>query len=98
MKALILTFALLFSTHTQAGQVKELYTRTVEEIEINYHVYTDYDVENVYDLKFVPPQKGEIHISAKVDLRNEHTGKTKTETCIVEYYEDNLDYIGMTCK
>jgi len=98
MKALLIAAALIFASETQAGQIKELVTRTEEEIIINYQTYTDYRVEKVYDYQFVPSMKGEIHISAKADIRNMHTGKTKTETCIVDYYEDNLDFIGMICQ
>lgn len=98
MKFLILAFTLLFSINTQAGAVKDLYSRAVEEVEFYFADGNDWNVQTVSDLKFIDAlNPEEILILAQVHIRNEHSGRRARQECLVGFDRPTHNTIFIEC-
>lgn len=96
--AAFLAFAFIVTSPLNAGSVKEIYTSVHEEIEFYYHSAGDWDVLKISDMKFVPSESQEfIIVSAEATIRNLHTGRGLTETCLLTYLALDLEFQTINC-
>lgn len=96
--ATLLTFIFIATASVQAGSMKEIYTSVNEEIEFYYQAAGDWAVVKVSEMRFIPSDNPDyVIISAKATVRNMLSGRGVTETCLLTYKAQDLEFQTINC-